>query len=477
MNARKLLCLVLALLLAVSAVALAETDAANLQAQLDAANARIAELEAQVEKYRPVYEAQVVATFGDEGVIWKDDAAQQYSSVAGMYQQYGISVDTFADEIKQSVLESMVQDAVLDAKAAELGLSDLSEETVEELTTQAQASFDNYVQQYKSYFASDSAGQALSDEDAIAQTKAYLEQNGLTVDALVESLTKNYISEQLHAAVTADVAVTDEDVQAEYDKMVANDEQSYADNDYSYNSARGQGTTITWNPEGYRVVKHVLIKFNEEQASQYNALKNAINDLNDELEALENPSEAVEEEPAEAVEEEPAEAAEESDAEETPVEPRTEEQIKADLGSAGQEMEALYSALLPKAQEVVDAFNGGADFDALIEQYGEDPGMQREPNKTQGYAVKEGSTFWESAFTEGAMSIAEAGQISEPVYGTNGVHIIYYVGDITPGAVPFEDVAEAVRKQALADKVSETYDAQVAAWMEEAAPTYYVDRF
>ena len=469
MNARKLLCLVLALLLAVSAVALAETDAANLQAQLDAANARIAELEAQVEKYRPVYEAQVVATFGDEGVIWKDDAAQQYSSVAGMYQQYGISVDTFADEIKQSVLESMVQDAVLDAKAAELGLSDLSEETVEELTTQAQASFDNYVQQYKSYFASDSAGQALSDEDAIAQTKAYLEQNGLTVDALVESLTKNYISEQLHTAVTADVAVTDEDVQAEYDKMVANDEQSYADNDYSYNSARGQGTTITWNPEGYRVVKHVLIKFNEEQASQYNALKNAINDLNDELEALENPSEAVEEEPAEA--------AEESDAEETPVEPRTEEQIKADLGSAGQEMEALYSALLPKAQEVVDAFNGGADFDSLIDQYGEDPGMTREPTKTQGYAVSEKSTYWDPAFTEGAMSIAEVGQISQPVRGKNGVHIIYYLSDITPGEVPFEDIREDVAAAALEDKVTQTYDDQVAVWVEEAKPVYHLDRF
>ena len=48
MNMKKLLCLVMAMLLALSALALAESQD-DLQAQLDAANARIAELEAQVE--------------------------------------------------------------------------------------------------------------------------------------------------------------------------------------------------------------------------------------------------------------------------------------------------------------------------------------------------------------------------------------------------------------------------------------------
>ena len=468
MNVRKILCLAMALMLALGTVALAETDAANLQAQLDAANARIAELEALVEKYQPVYESQVVATFGEDGVIWKEDAAEQFNAMSSMYQQYGIPVDSYAAQIKQSVLESMVQEAVLDAKAAELGLADLSEETLEELQTQAQSTFDNYVQQYKSYFAQDSQGNALSDEDAVAQTTAYLNENGLTVDSLFEDLKDNYISEQLHAAVTGDVSVSDEEVQAEYDEMVAAHQGSYAENDYSYNSARSQGTAITWNPEGYRAVKHVLVKFDDDQAAQYNALQDAIDGLNDELEALEHPEE---------VEEEPAEAAQESEEEAEPAEPRTKEQIQAELGNAGQEVEALYSALLPKAQEVIDAFNGGADFDSLIEQYGEDPGMKAEPSKTQGYAVKEGSTYWEEAFTQGAMSIPEVGQISEPVYGSNGIHIIYYMSDITPGAVPFEDVADAVKEKALNDKISDTYDAQVSAWVEEAAPQYFADKF
>ena len=102
---------------------------------------------------------------------------------------------------------------------------------------------------------------------------------------------------------------------------------------------------------------------------------------------------------------------------------------------------------------------------------------KRKSFTVNGYAVAAGSTTWDPAFTEGAMSIEAAGQISGPVYGQNGIHIIYYLSDITPGAVPFEEIAEAAEANALNAKISETYNAQVQAWMEEAAPVYHTDRF
>ena len=74
------------------------------------------------------------------------------------------------------------------------------------------------------------------------------------------------------------------------------------------------------------------------------------------------------------------------------------------------------------------------------------------------------------------MAIAEVGQISEPVYGSNGIHIIYYMSDITPGAVAFEEISEAVETECLDAKISETYNNQVTAWIEEAAPVYHIDR-
>ena len=120
MKLKKLICMALAMLMVLSAAALAETD--DLQAQLDAANARVAELEALVALYQPYYEQQIVATFGDDGIIWREDALKEYEAAASAYAQYGMSIDAYADEIKADILENLVQEAVLDAKAAELGV-------------------------------------------------------------------------------------------------------------------------------------------------------------------------------------------------------------------------------------------------------------------------------------------------------------------------------------------------------------------
>lgn len=476
MNMKKLLCLALAMLVALSAMALAETGD-DLQAQLDAANARVAELEAQVALYKPYYEKQVVAEFGEDGVIWRDDAMKEYDAAASAYAQYGLSIDDYADGIKEDILKSLVKSAVIDAKAAELGLSQLDDETVAKLQAEAAETFENYVSSYRSYFASEDA----TDEEARAQTLAALESYGLTQDALAQQTIDGYVDEQLYNYVTADVTVSDEDVQAKYDAMVAEAEKNYAD-DYGYNNARNSGETIVWNPEGYRAVKHVLIKFDDEQSKQYSELNSTLDSLNAELEALDAPAETEapaegEEAPAEG-EEAPAEDAEatpEVTPEPTP-EPRSREEIQSDIGNIATEIEALYSQLLPQAQQVIDEFDG-SNFDSLIEKYNADPGMQNEPTATNGYAVSANSTTWDPAFTEGAMGIEAVGQISGPVYGKNGIHVIYYLSDITPGPVALEDIADAVKDAALQDKTSETYDSQIEAWVEEAKPVYHVDRF
>ena len=458
MNMKKLLCMVMAMLMVLSAMALAESD--DLQAQLDAANARIEELEAQVEQYKPYYDAQIVAEFGEDGIIWREDAQKEYEAAASAYAQYGLSIDDFAGEIKQEILETLVQNAILDAKSAEMGLSEIDDETRADLEAQAAETYESYVQSYKSYFAAEDA----TDEEAREQTIAAMEQYGITLDVLTEQIVENYVGDQLFNAVTENVEVSDEEVQAKYDAMVASDEENYAE-DYAYTTARTNGETIVWNPEGYRAVKHVLIQFSDDQSQLYSDLQSTLASLNEELEALDAPAEETDE--AEDAEAEPEETAE----------PRTREQIQADIANIAAETEALYSELLPQAQQVIDEFNGGTDFDSLIEKYNADPGMKTEPTATIGYAVASFSSSWDPAFTEGAMAIESVGQISGPIYGQYGIHVIYYMEDITPGAVPFEDVADAVTQEALSDKTSETYSEQVNAWIEEASPVYHVDRF
>ncbi|MBR6767596.1 MAG: peptidylprolyl isomerase [Clostridia bacterium] len=449
MNMKKILCLAIAMMMALCAAAFADTEA-DLQAKLDEANARIAELEALInEVYLPVYESQIVAEFGEDGVIWAADARAEYDYVASMYAQYGMSVDGYEDMIKQSVLDAMVEKEILMDKATELGLDVLSEEDNAAMAAEADAMFESYISTYQSYFAADGA----SEEEVRANTVAYLESAGITAEVLQADMVTNYIHEKLYDYAVEGVAVTDEDVKAAYEEKVAASQEDYLD-EYTYNSDRTSGAAIAWNPEGYRAVKHVLVQFDDTQAALYNELDSALDSLTAEMEALENPEEAAED-----------------------AEPRTKEEIQADMQDLGVEIEGLYSQLLPEAQEVIDAFNAGTSFEDLIAKYNDDPGMQSEPIKTIGYAVSNQEGYWDPAFIKGAMAIEEVGQISQPVYGSYGIHIIYYMADITPGAVAFEEIADAVEAEALEAKIAETYNGKVEAWVEEADPVYYFDRF
>lgn len=479
----------LAAIIALGAGALAEGT--DLQTQLDEANARILELEEQVEKYRPYYEQQIVAEYGTDGIIWRDDAQAVYEQAAAMYAQYGIQVDSFASEIKQSILESLVQESVLHAKAAELGYGEPDEATLQTLTEEAAADFENYVTMYQGYFSTEGA----TDEENRAATIDYLAQNGVTQESILEDRLHNYQEEQLYDAITGDVAVTDEDVEAKYQEILAMDKEDFVD-DYSYNACRADGEVIAWNPEGYRAVKQVLIQFGDEQSQQMDELKATLETLNDELAALdeaeaeaaaaevaedeadeaEDAAETADEEAdAEAAEEE-AELAEDA-AEAALAEHRSRAEIQSDIGQVGAAIEALYAELMPRAQEVVDAFNAGTDFETLIAQYNDDPGMTTEPSASQGYAVSAESTYWDKSFTEAAMSIESVGQISEPARGDYGIYIVYYLSDITPGDVALDEIREGVEAAALEEKIQKTYDDQVSAWVQEASPVYHLENF
>ena len=458
MTIRRIMCICMALILALGcACALAEED---LQAQLDAANAKIEELQKQVDTYYPFYFAQIVATYGEDGIIWLSDVQAQYDAAASQYEAYGISLAAYGmeDSVKRDIVESAVQSEVLLAKAAELGLDQFDEETEAGFAAQAQATMEEYIDYYISYYYADA--EEVTDEMR-AEAEEYWLNNGLVPEEVAASLKDEAALNAVQEYATKDVTVTEEDVQAAYEALVDLNQDSYV-NDRTYNSDRNSGVAIAWNPEGYRAVKHVLIMFNDEQAQLYSDLQSQLTNLEAEREAILNPTEEADEE----------------DTEDNDIaEPRELSEVDADIAACGMEIEALYSQLLPTAQEVIDAFESGTAFDELIEQYNEDPGMQNEPTASQGYAVAENSTTWEQTFTEGAMSIEKIGEISAPVYGANGIHIIYYMADVEPGETGLESVRESVTRDAKEQKLQAAYESQLAAWMEEANVEYHFENF
>lgn len=437
---KRILSLVLALLLC-GCAAIAEDD---LQSQLDAANARIAELEAEVAQYKPFYDAQVVISF-DGGVIFVDEVLEEYAYIADMYSQYGISLADYGleEQFKQQAADALLNSKVLYIKAAELGLDQLDDETMATLTEEAAANLETYIEAVLPNFTGDD----VSDEDARADAIAYLESMGYTQDDILQSLVTSVIDENLYNYITKDVAVTEDDIQAAYDSLLVSQQETFT-TESAYNSGRDSGEPIVWHPEGYRAVKHVLIMFSDEQYTAYKELNSTMTTLNAELAAL----------------------SEESDDSET--ESRSAEEIQADIDACQAELDALYAALMPEAQAVIDAFNAGTSFADLIAEYGDDPGMTNEPNATIGYAVNGARGTWDPAFSDGAMSIESVGGISEPVFGMNGIHIIYYESDIPAGPVALADVHNPVSDYALDLKTTETYSATLASWVAALNPVY-----
>ena len=61
--------------------------------------------------------------------------------------------------------------------------------------------------------------------------------------------------------------------------------------------------------------------------------------------------------------------------------------------------------------------------------------------------------------------------------GSYGIHIIYYMSDVTPGEVALDEIRDGVTELALSDKIKSTYENQVDAWIAEANVEYFYSNF
>lgn len=435
---KKIVCALLALLLALSCAAFAESD-------LDAANARIAELEALVAKYKPFYDARIVAEYGDGQALWLDDVKPEYDSYVELYAQYGIDVEEagLAQSLREDVVSNMMTNIIMMNKAAELGLDSFTDEDLAAIDAQAQANYEEYLSSYYSYF--------YPEEEEItpemrAEAVAYFEADGMTIDVLREELRSTDIADRVYSYIVDGVHASDAEVEQTYRDLIEKNKSDYA-SDYTYCADRMSNVTIAWNPEGYRAVKQVLIGFDDAQNTK-------LDEINGQLVALD----------VERTAEETEDAPRRPDAE-----------IQADIDACNAELDALYAELLPRAEEAKAAFDAGTGLDELIAKYNSDPGMTQEPTATAGYPVCAGCSYWDPAFTEAAMSLEKIGDLSAPARGSYGYYLIYYLADIPAGEVPIDSLRDELRTEADAAAVNNAYAAQIAAWTEEAGVVYHFE--
>ena len=140
-------------------------------------------------------------------------------------------------------------------------------------------------------------------------------------------------------------------------------------------------------------------------------------------------------------------------------------------------MEAARAAVLasvqPTVDEIVEKFNNGTPFVDLIAEYNTDSGMEDPETLANGYPVHMDSILYDPAFVAAAFSIGSIGQISEPVVGTYGVHILYYLRDVPAGAAELTPELEAaIREQLLGEIEDEMFSTALQERLDAADITY-----
>ena len=426
---------------------------------------------ALIVKDEAVDNATEIIRMGDQ-VITKDkvkaEVQNQLDSMAYYYSLYGSSFDaTSAENIaaaQEEAVNALKEDLALTAKAAELGLDQLTAEEEEKAKTSAQESYDSALDYVKTNMLQDSG---LEGEELDKAAADKLTELGVSLDAYIESAKKTTIDDKLREYAIKDVAVTDEEIKAEYDSRVEKDKETYGENAGSWATAANNGTTLYYTPAGVRRVKQILTKFKDEDQTAIDDAKKAQTDANTAVTAANAKISAAQETlDTEGITEEIKTEAE------ADLKAANEELEKAntDLDAANKAVEdatnKAFENIAADADEILQQLKDGEDWQKLMDEKNQDPGMK---SNEKGYAVASGMTSFDSAFVDAAMALAKPGDVSDKIKGTSyGYYIIRYDSDEAEGAVSLDDVKETISSALLSTKQNEAYNAAKDQWVEEA---------
>jgi hypothetical protein len=271
--------------------------------------------------------AQVAARVYDE-VITKGKVMDIYEAQRG---NYGLGEDAEKDpelkerakQLKESILDGLIERKVLEHVAEEMNLG-LTEEEIKQIEEEANAALqglkDSLIEQFRMEGEDDDAELEKKAEETM---QTMLKQQGMDVDSMVEQYRQGHINQKLSESVRSKVKVTDDEVKKHYDDALKEQKDKFTKDPKAFEKAESSGEIILYQPAGFIRVKHILFKISDEDQKKI-----------DELEE----------------------------------EKKTEE--------AKEHREKVIEMLKVKADAILDEIEAGVDFDKLVETTGEDPGMR-----------------------------------------------------------------------------------------------------
>lgn len=428
-----------------------------------------------VQKDPEVDAATEIVRMGDRVVTkgeFQDQVNYQLNYMSYLYSMYGYSFDpTSADAVadaQNTVLESFKTDLVSRAKIAEMGLDQLTEEEQKSVQEKAEESYQSDLDYI---ISSDYADSELSDEEKAEKAKADMEKLGRTMDKALENAKDTVLQEKLRAEIVKDVKVTEEEIQADYDSKVTSAKESYISNAGGWATAANQGSsTLYYTPAGVRYVKQILVKFTEEDQPKVDEANQKVTDAQKKVTDAESKQST-----AQATLDSETATEDEKNTAQADLEAAQNElkDAQAELETAQAEADAVLEKAFANIDEAADGIlkelEEGADWDTLMAERTQDPGMQSGVTAERGYAVSADMTSFDSAFVEAAMSLEKVGDISGKIRGnTYGYYIIRYVGDAQEGPIALDEVKDTIEADLLSTKQDTTFTDTLKSWVDAA---------
>ncbi len=349
-----------------------------------------------------------------------------FSNMQSTYQQMGqynvtnqdgtVNAEALA-EFQSKVMDELINKGVILYAASQDDKFKLTDEEVAEVDKKVESELDSASNYYKTLVDSSITDEAEIKAKSLELFGDYLKKNTTyTLDSykkmLKDEFTKDAIIEKVYNVVTEGIAANDEEIKEAYDKLLTADKTNYEATPANYATdmsayLQDGGVRPLYAPKGYVYVKHIFINDEAEQT-----------ETGEDGEAAKTPEEKV------------------------------------------QEVAAAIDALK-------EAGNlNEAEFDKLIEQYNEDPGMTRDPYKEKGYLLSEynAADYYEQ-FSKAGLALRNIGDVSSAVKSDKGTHFIMLVSKVTEGEVALdEDVKKEIETQVTDDKKSTAYNNQVEEW-------------
>lgn len=422
-----------------------------------------------------------------------DQIDYQLNYMAYMYSMFGMSYDptdpAIIEQTTEDVIDYLVRDAVMNKKVKELGLDALTEEEQAQLDEAVADSWQSNLDTCQSTYFADTE---LTGDELTAALEAKLTELGFSKDDVVENEKIVITQDKLREYIIKDVAVSDEELQAAFDEEVAAAKETYATDLSSYGTSVNNGSTVYYRPAGYRMTKQILVQFNEADQAVIDELESKVNSQNtivsnlyvslsdmgvtDTVTLLENVHVNLEE--AQGIS---------TLATVTDVQAEFPKDTTEEVAQAGQQLaEALevldfyqaqlkaakaaaYAAIAPEADEILAQLAEGADWDALMAEKTDDPGMQGDSDTAKnGYAVCENFSSFDTAYTKAAMALENVGDVTDKVEGSYGYYIIQYTSDVAEGPVALDDVRDELSNTTLTTKQDTVYEDTLSQWVTEA---------